>query len=130
MLFDEIQNLHTQLLQTVLDCDESDYQEQDFRDLMTAAFELSDFLIKFDAAVDYSYNDHESYKQSNVYTVKKLFEMVDREAKNREWLPFNVNPQLPSRYRQAIKDTQDYLNGDGLFELIKGGWAQRVMDCK
>lgn len=128
MLLDDIEKLHTQLLQTVLDCDESDYVEEDFRDLLTAAFELSDFLIKHDAAVEYDYN--ESLQQSNIYTVKKLFSMVQASSKDREWLPFNVNPRLPSRYRQAIEDTQDYLNGDGLFELVKGGWAQRVMDCK
>ncbi len=130
MLFDDIEKLHTQLLQTVLDCDESDYEEQDFRDLIDAAFDLSDFLIKYDAAVEYSHSDYESYKQSNVYTVKKLFEMVEHKAQDREWLPFNVNPRLPSRYRQAIEDTQDYLSEEGMFELIKGGWAQRVMDCK
>jgi hypothetical protein len=130
MLFDDIEKLHTQLLQTVLDCDESDYEEQDFRDLIDAAFDLSDFLIKYDAAVEYSHSDYESYKQSNVYTVKKLFEMVEHKAQDREWLPFNVNPRLPSRYRQAIEDTQTYLSEEGMFELIKGGWAQRVMDCK
>jgi len=128
MLLEDIQQLHTQLLQTVLDCDESDYEEQDFRDLMDAAFDLSDFIIKYDSAVDYKYN--ESVQQSNVYTVKKLFEMVEHKAQDREWMPFNVNPSLPSRYKQAIADTKSYLNEHGLFEMIKGGWAQRVMDCK
>jgi hypothetical protein len=128
MLLDDIEKLHTQLLQTVLDCEESDYVEEDFRDLLNAAFELSDFLIKHDAAVEYDYN--ESVQQSNIYTVKKLFEMVQASTKDREWLAFDVNPHLPSRYKQAIADTKTYLNQQGLFEQLKGGWAQLVMDCK
>jgi len=126
MLLDAAKKIQFELIKEIAQCEESDYEAQDTRSLLNALFEIGDFIWKYDAGEDYDWNS--AKQQSNVETIKKICEFVIDGKVDLSYSAIRYASQLPQRYTSAITDAKNYLASEGLFEAIKGGWANIVND--
>jgi hypothetical protein len=126
MLLETVRKIQSELIKEIVLYEESDFQSEDIRSLLNALFEIGDFVWKCDAGEKYDWDM--ARQQSNVETIKKICDFVVDEKVDLTYSAIRHASQLPQRYTSAIEDAKRYLAGDGLFEAIKGGWANMVND--
>ena len=120
-MLDEIRKIYENLLEKIICCDESEYQSEDLRFLLNAAFELGDFVWKFGNGDEYDWST--CLEQSNIFTIKTMCQLIHDKSIDYKYMPFEHASQLPQRFTQAIEDTKKYLKDEGSFELLKCEWT-------
>lgn len=121
MLLEQTKKAHKILIKNVVCCGEMDYGSESIRPLLNAIFELGDFITKSDSSeqIDWSMQA----KQSNVFTIKEICQCALDQKVDLQDSVIRYATQLDQRYTEALSDTKKYLERDGLFEQIKGGWV-------
>lgn len=126
MLLETVRKVQSELIKEIVLYEESDFQSEDIRSLLNALFEIGDFVWKCDAGENYDWDL--ARQQSNVETIKKICQFVIDEKIDLTYSTIRYASQLPQRYTSAIEDAKKHLAGEGLFEVMIGGWTNVVND--